>query len=286
MDLYAIVDIGSNTMVLIIYQIKENKPLIIKHISTAAKLINYVNEAKYMSQEGIHTAFQVLNEYSLIAKEYNCAKQFAFITEPARIINQNELVQTLQKSDFTIDALSGEDEAKYDFYGSHLSYPEISEGIAFDVGGGSTELISFSKGEIGTAMSFPLGCVRLSHLPLDTIECHKEITKARQAYPQLNQTVKELIGIGGTCNAAGKLADAIYHCGSHVSTLQLEEIFHKIIEKDEVYLKAFHETVAASRHDVFLPGLHMILEIANIFQADKINISTTGIREGYLLKHL
>ena len=40
--------------------------------------------------------------------------------------------------------------------------------------------------------------------------------------------------------------------------------------------------VDPSRQPVFLPGLHMILEIARIYRAKRILISKTGIREGFL----
>ena len=140
-----------------------------------------------------------------------CSIALRYITEPCRIQNKEELVQSLQTTGWDIYPLSGNEEALYDFLGTKYSYPNLTNGIAFDVGGGSTELISFKNGQPIDAMSFPLGCVRLRHLPIDTPECEREILSARKEYPSLNITCEELIGIGGTMRAAGKVYQALFH---------------------------------------------------------------------------
>jgi exopolyphosphatase/guanosine-5'-triphosphate,3'-diphosphate pyrophosphatase len=43
------------------------------------------------------------------------------------------------------------------------------------------------------------------------------------------------------------------------------------------------QTVEPSRIPVLLPGMHMILEICDVFNTEEIMISDTGIREGFLM---
>ena len=43
------------------------------------------------------------------------------------------------------------------------------------------------------------------------------------------------------------------------------------------------ENVNKERQKVLLPGMHMVLEIAHIYNAKRILVSKTGIREGFLL---
>lgn len=282
MTQYAIADIGSNTIVLLVYEMVKHYPTAILHISTPTHLIDYVNEDRIMSKEGIHKATEVLQSYADKLDEMQVQYRFADITEPCRIQNQEELVQSLQTTGWEIYPLSGNEEALYDFLGTKYSYPNLTNGIAFDVGGGSTELISFKNGQPIDAMSFPLGCVRLRHLPIDTPECEREILSARREYPSLNITCEELIGIGGTMRAAGKVYQALFHEEFTIEVTKLQEIFDKLCMHDYAFEEAMKANVDPSRQPVFLPGLHMILEIAKIYQAKRILISKTGIREGFL----
>ncbi len=283
---YGIVDVGSNTIVLLLYTIDHGIPMQVYHESIPVHLIDYVDEQRHMSTLGIQAAYQVVQKYADFMKQRNVEIAFADITEPARITNLDELVSTLEKTGIPIYPLTGEQEATFDYTGSLLSVKEIKDGIAFDVGGGSTELISFHQQTVQTAMSFPLGCVRLSHLPLDTDQCAKAIQKAKQDYPTFQQEVKTLIGIGGTMRAVGVVNDAIYHTGDYITLNHLETMFNKIQQNEPIYLDAMQKCLNRDRISVLLPGLHMILEICYAFNAKEIMISKTGIREGFLLHQL
>ncbi len=285
MEKYGIVDTGSNTIVLIVYEIKENMPHVLKYISTPAHLIDYVKD-HMMSKQGIETARRTLAEYASILDEMEISVRYADITEPGRIQNRNELMDALASTGFHVIALTGEEEAACDYYGAMLTYREIKDGVAFDVGGGSTELIRFQNGECIDAMSFPYGCVRLSHLSLDTDICQIEIEKARKQYPSLDIHCSGLIGIGGTMRAAGLVVDALYgkHCPMQVK--DLEDTFRRLRENETAAVQAMKQIVNAARIPVFLPGIHMILEICHAFHAKHIYVSETGIREGFLLKYV
>ena len=282
MERFGIVDIGSNTIVLLVYEIQDGRLNIIRHRSEAAHLIDHVHDG-IMDRDGIDTAAEVLRDYVQQLEHMGAGYCFADITEPCRIDNQDELVSALQGYGIEICPLSGYEEAYYDYCGMRLSWPDISEGIAFDVGGGSTELISFKDNSCIEAMSFPLGCVRLAHLPLDTDECRRAINNARNAYPSLNRSCRDIIGIGGTMRAAGMVVSALYGTDMIIEVSMLEEVYEKLRANDPLTVQAMQANVKKKRQPVFLPGLHMILEICRIYEAERILISKTNIREGFLL---
>ena len=282
MERFGIVDIGSNTIVLLVYEIRDGKPVTVRHISEPAHLIDHVREG-IMDQEGIRKAQTVLQEYSQVMDEMEVRYRFADITEPCRIENQDELVNALQGYGIEIHPLSGYEEAYYDWCGMRLSWPDQDKGIAFDVGGGSTEIIYFNNDMCVEALSFPLGCVRLFHLPLDTEEYRKALIKAQTDFPALRRTCKEIVGIGGTMRAAGLVLKELYGTDLIVSVAQLKEMFARVRDEDPSAVAAVKNNVKKSRQPLFLPGVHMILEIAGIYQAETILISKTNIREGFLL---
>lgn len=282
MNRYGIADVGSNTVVLIIYETDGNVLRQLKYISTPVHLINYVHD-HHMSRQGIETAAGVLREYARILDEAGVVHRFADLTEPGRVDNREELVKALAESGFEIHALSGQQEAVYDYEGAKLFYPDIHEGIAFDVGGGSTELISFENDQAVETVSLPLGCVRLAKLPLDTKECALALQNARENFPSFANSAKEIIGIGGTARAVGLLCEKAYGDRHRVRAGDLREIFEKIRTEDEQMCALMRATVDPARVPVFLPGIHMILEICAMFETQTILISDTGIREGFLL---
>ena len=57
----------------------------------------------------------------------------------------------------------------------------------------------------------------------------------------------------------------------------------KLKAEDPEAVRAMKANVKKKRQPVFLPGLHMILEICRIFEAEHVLISNTNIREGFLL---
>ena len=286
MTRYGIADIGSNTIVLLVYEMDEGKPISIYHKSTPSHLIDDVSQDRIMSQEGINKAQTVLYRYGEILDEMDVHFRYACITEPCRILNQSQLVEALQETGFEIYPLTGSMEASLDYQGTLFSCPQYKDGIAFDVGGGSTELISFQDNRAVDAMSFPLGCVRLAHLPLDNTDCRKAILQAREDFPSLNVSCDTLIGIGGSLRYAGLLLDEMYQTGFTIPVSLLREVYERLVNEEPKAVKAMKKVVDKARIPVFLPGVHMILEIADIYEATTIVVSPTGIREGFLMSVL
>lgn len=282
---YAIVDVGSNTMVLVIYDVENGSFERTYHISTPAHLIDYVDN-NIMAAAGLKVAKETLSTYEQIAIKQQADYFYGFITEPCRIDNVNDLKEALSHTRFEIEALSGEDEAKYDFAGALVSYPDLSDGIAFDVGGGSTEIISFKNKKLQDAYSFPLGCVRLAHYPLDSDVCKNALDDAKNQFPSFQVISKELIGIGGTMRAVGLMMHDIYQTDKTIQVSDINDLYTRLCNQEEVAISAMHNNVKKSRWPLILPGMHMILEIINAFQAEHIKISPTNIREGYLLKYI
>ena len=140
---FGVIDIGSNTVVLIIYELVNEFPKVIFHTSSHVHLVSYI-ENHVMKEEGIEKTCNVLKEYKKILEEYQIKEYKAFITEPHRNIdNRKEMLQAFSNCGIEVIALSGKEEAELDYLGSLIDTKFISTGTAFDIGGGSTEFISF-----------------------------------------------------------------------------------------------------------------------------------------------
>ena len=283
MTKYGIADIGSNTVVLMIYTMNNGIPETLFYRSVPAHLIRYVHNG-VMSQEGILKAGQILQEYDAFLDAQGVDIRYACITEPGRTANKEELFEVLNKTKFTVIPLSGEEEAECEYLGAKIFFPDISSGTAFDIGGGSSELIAFREGRMTAAVSLPAGCVRMQSLPADTDVFRKMLENVKD-HPALERPCRQLIGIGGTVRAAGLLASSIFHTGHTLPKEILQLLYNGLTEGDPVYTEAKNKVIDPSRHPFLLPGIRMILDLCAFFEADTILISEMNVREGFLVKY-
>ncbi len=287
MSLYGVVDIGSNTVVLLVYGMNSGKPEIIRYESEPVHLVSYIKDG-HMQAAGIEKTAAVVKRYQDILNEYDVTARGGFVTEPWRgIDNSQEMLDRFRVDGLEIVPLTGRQEAEYDFLGSRLDCSDILTGNAFDIGGGSTELIAFRDGKILEAVSIPVGCVRLSVLPVDNEIPDRHMQDAFARWPGLLACPSDiLIGIGGTCQAAGKLCAALYGTDHTVTVEQLTAVCEGLKARDYDMTAAMHRNVSQGRWSVFLPGVNMLLGICRAYGADKVRISKGCVREGFLLDHL
>lgn len=284
-----VIDIGSNTIVLNIYELKENIPIVTFHESNATHLVGYI-ENKVMKEEGILKACEVLKHYVSILKEKNIESYKAFITEPARnITNKEEMLNAFSSCDLEVIALTGEEEAEYDYLGSKLiDSSSIHTGNAFDIGGGSTELVSFKDDVILEAISIPVGCVRLSKEPVKASLTDNYMQEAFNQYPKLQEVSSEtIIGIGGTARATLKLYKHVYQSDSNnIEVEKLIPIYTALMNQDEDMINKMKASVDKGRQPVYLSGLNMLMSIVKAYKVKHIFISSGCVREGFLTKQL
>lgn len=282
-----VIDIGSNTIVLNIYELKDNIPTVIFHESSATHLVGYI-ENKVMKQEGILKACEVLKHYVSILKEKNIESYKAFITEPARnISNKEEMLNVFSSCDLEVIALTGEEEAEYDYLGSKLiDSSSIHTGNAFDIGGGSTEFVSFKDDEILETVSIPVGCVRLSKEPVEALLTDNYMKDTFSKYPKLEEIHSEIvIGIGGTARATLKLYNHVYQNSTNIIEVdKLIPIYQALMNHDEKMVEQMKASVDKGRQPVYLSGLNMLMSIVKAYKVKQIFISKGCVREGFLIK--
>ncbi len=282
-----VIDIGSNTIVLNVYDCEKNIPEVVFHESSAVHLVGYI-ENKVMKKEGIDKACFVLKKYVSILQEKHIQEYKAFITEPARNIeNKDELLDAFRNCNLEVIALTGKEEAEYDYLGSKcIDSAEIKSGNAFDIGGGSTELISFQNDEIIEAVSIPVGCVRLSKEPVLSSITDAYMLDTFTKYPKLQEIHSDtIIGIGGTARATLKLYQHIYDTSLNIIEIEkLIPIYEGLMKQDEDMINKMKASVDKGRQPVYLSGLNMLISIVKAYQVKTIFISAGCVREGFLLK--
>ena len=144
--LYGIVDIGSNTIRLKIYEYKNNKIKSVFSKKKTAGLIAYRVDGK-LNDEGINILSSILNKFNKIMNLLNVARRYFFATASLRnISNTYEIIAFIkEKIGVDIHILDDETEAQLSFNSVKSTGLSSDEGILIDVGGGSSEIIVFEN---------------------------------------------------------------------------------------------------------------------------------------------
>lgn len=293
--MYGVVDIGSNTIRLVIYHVHGNK------IQKAVNKKYMVGLAGYITDEGEMTKFGVakINRYaekisSFCWRASMSRNFFMFATASLRNINNTEKVldQVKEETGFDIRILSGSEEAEYGYYGLLLEGARPT-GIDIDVGGGSTELVLFNNSKIEFEASIPLGSLVLFDEYVSKIVPKKKEAQAiRNAmerklcefeFPQKRST-DTLFVEGGSGRATLKLLrqkypDAIR--GNTYNVRYLRNFLNFYFEEKEECTRLILKT-SPDRIHTAIPGMIAIDTVVDHFDSNTITTISNGVREGFL----
>lgn len=293
--MYAIIDIGSNTIRLSVYDYTDGHIDSLFHKKVTAGLAGYVEDG-YLTQKGISKAIEVIGSFVTLVRNLNIANLYAFATASLRNVkNSKDAVQTIISAvNLPIDIISGKEEATLDFIGATHKL-KVSNGVLLDIGGGSTEVVIFASKEIKKAVSIPIGS-------LNSFSNHvKEIFPTEKEARQIRKTAIECLeasiarpetptsticGVGGTIRNALKLDREIFDLPSNRSELEtahVKKILKFLMSGNKSVLKTVLQTVPDRVHTI-TPGLIILNTAAEYFSSCEIAVSSFGVREGYLFK--
>lgn len=134
---YAIIDIGSNTMRLVIYQRDKSRRLKeIENVKISARLRNYLTDESILNDEGITVLVSSLLSFQEVTRHHDLKDVKCAATATVRqAVNKNDVLGIVkEKTDFTIRILSEYEEAYYGFLAA-VNSTQIRSGITIDIGG-------------------------------------------------------------------------------------------------------------------------------------------------------
>ncbi len=293
----AVIDIGSNSMRLTLYEINEDNFKILFREKIMAGLAGYV-ESNVLTSDGIKCACDGLLEFKHTLEALQIENVFVFATASLRnIANTDEAVNEIKvKTDFDVEIISGAVEATLGYYGA-LQELSISDGLVIDIGGASTELVTFKENQILTSHSFSVGSLSLYKKCVKNIlpgkDSMKKIKTMIKKTIQLDKTYEKetpntFIAVGGTARGILKLAQKYYGLDTscHVLTAQqLRGLSVLLCRKEQDRINLILK-LEPERIHTLVPGYMILQYIFEYFDADEMIVSDYGVREGYLCQKL
>lgn len=299
----AAIDIGSNTVLLLIATVEDNHVKVIHEEQRIPRLGQGVDENRMLSESSIQRVIDALKEYKSIINEDFPGTEDVIVTATSAVRdaqNRDEfLAKVFLEVGFEVQLLSGEEEAQWTFVGA-LSVMDVDEDQTFyvvDIGGGSTEVAMGRKGKVLDYHSFDMGCVRFKERFLkqnppfqgEIRQCIEEIKKLLSKKKFKAPKNIQAIGVAGTATslAAIDLQLDVFENEKLNGHVIKEEKLSKGIEIFSLHtydqLLELSPNLLKGREDIFLAGLLILDGFMKFKGVDEIKVSTGGIRHGALL---
>ena len=296
--IYAIMDIGSNTVRLSVYKQVKDKAVHLFSEKEQASLRNYVKKGN-LTDKGIDRLIATLRRFNSIISNFDDIDSVhPFATATIRdVANRSEILKRVKDElGLEIEILSGEDEARLSFVGASKSV-DVSEGVLTDIGGGSSEVVIIDQGKVIKSTSLSIGSLSAFNDYVTGLFTNKKEKKAIDNAVKLllaeNKMYREkqsnLAAVGGSARASLKFYNEYYNLSNYNSTMDAEKfnkMVKEILEMDDREVLDRILEIKPDRVHTLIPGMVILNRLAKYFYVNEINISQTGVREGYVYSKL
>ncbi len=160
--IHAIIDIGSNTVRMAVYQIKDSAvEQIMKKKDTTVGLASFMHD-NVLEERGIKRLVYALEDFQKFLAALHIENISIFTTGALRnAANSREAIEEIKtRTGLDIYVIRGEEEAELDFIGATHDLA-AEEGLLFDIGGASTEMVHYKAQKIVRKTSLPVGSLYL-----------------------------------------------------------------------------------------------------------------------------
>lgn len=296
MERRAIIDIGSNSVRLIIYRIKGDSTFkVINEAKRTIRLGSYLREDDYLSESGLNILLKVLKVFKDICKRYEVLEIYVVATEAIRrSINKYDVCNKIKLDlGLEVNILSGLEEAKYGYLAIKNSMLE-KNAVLLDLGGSSMEITLMENGEFKETISLPLGSIPLTKMFNNLESKEMEIELNKFIYDRLQEIswLKKnnnlnVIGIGGIAKHIGRVSKGnedypkeLLHNYS-ITRDEISKIYAEFL-KLTIKERSNFKGLSKKRAEIFAAPLGAILLILKYFDSEKYIISAIGLREGII----
>ncbi|MER9970335.1 exopolyphosphatase [Mesorhizobium sp. M0060] len=285
----SIIDIGSNSIRLVIYEGLARSPTLLFNEKMLAGLGRGIVSTGKLDPEAVTRSMEEFRRFRALSDQAGAERMYVLATAAAReAVNGPDFIHRAEDVLKTeIQVLSGREEAHYSALGVISGFH--SNGIAGDLGGGSLELIDIDGETIGDGITLPLGGLRLQDMAKNSLAQAAKITREQLARAKLLKAGqgRAFYTVGGTWRNLARLHMEMtnYPLGvMHHYEIGIESAanFLRQVAKAEIDKVKGIEGISKNRRSLLPYGAIVLQEIMAAMQPSKIIVSALGVREGFL----
>ena len=288
-----VMDIGSNSIRLVIYDGMKRVPLPIYNEKAFCSLAKGMGKTNKLNPDGVKMARRAIARLLAIVKLMEVVELHVLATAAIRDADDGlAFVKEIERiHGIKVKVISGKREAKYAAYGIMSAHYQVV-GLAGDLGGGSLELIDLDKPELDAFESMPLGPLRLMDRAGDNRKYMRDIVSNHLSQLDWMKGKKYPVfyGVGGSFRSIATLHMkrnnyplSLIH-NYEVATDQLMPLLKEVAGMDDKQLASLPMDI--KRQPQMPAAVITLMEILERVDAKKVVFSTSGIREGLLFGQL
>lgn len=291
----AVIDLGSNSVRMSIYEIDENGGYTeTKSFRNMIKLSEGMTADMRLQPAAQLRAVRAMLEFKSILAAEGVHDVTAVATAAVRkALNGDEFLKSVfDATGIGVKVIDGKAEARYDYLAVKNTVG-CQNGIICDIGGGSTEIIGAADGKVIFAESIPVGSRGITERFFANGENDVSIGQAKEFFgseidrlslPECLKGVPQ-VGIGGCLRAVGKYDrhDATKEkLAKHtIGRDRLEKIFDEIIHSSVEERKKM-PGIGEERADIILGGIIPLICFTERLNPPSLTVADVGVRDGIL----
>jgi exopolyphosphatase/guanosine-5'-triphosphate,3'-diphosphate pyrophosphatase len=290
----AVVDIGSNSVRLVVYEAQTRAPATVHNEKAICSIGRDMVTTGRLHGAGMEMALEVLARFRILADGLQATIRDAVATAAARDAeNGHDFIKKAEAAwGGPIRVLSGEQEAALAAEGVLAGIPD-ADGLVADLGGGSLDIVTVKGGRMSDAHTLPFGPLRLMDLAKGSANRARDIVDEGIAkIPTLRLLEKRaLYAVGGIWRSVARVDMDQHTYPLHVlqhyeiprsRALRLCDVLSVQSRKSLEMLKS----VSKRRAEMLPYGAIVLERVLLATKIDKVVVSAFGLREGVLHEQL
>jgi exopolyphosphatase/guanosine-5'-triphosphate,3'-diphosphate pyrophosphatase len=288
---FAAVDIGSNSIRLVLYRLEGRAVWTVFNEKVLAGLGRDLASTGRLSEDGAAVALTALKRFAAVIDGVKPARTFVAATAAVREAADGQAFceRVAAETGLIIRVLSGEEEARYAALGVIAGMP-TARGVAADLGGASLELVRIGDRGVERGVTLPLGPFSLSSDgPFDPARLREII--AKRLKPAGDFATDTLYAVGGAWRTLAQVHMGHARYPLHIVHQYVMEageacdIARLIARSSRASLESW-KGLSKKRAET-LPHAALVLEgLIERLGLERIVLSAWGVREGLLYEAL
>ena len=291
----AVIDIGSNSVRLVVYETMSRSLVSIFNEKALCGLGREVQSTGLLAPDAVAKALTSLRRFRALCRIQKVGRVYAIATAACRdATNGADFIAKAERiCGARIEILSGPREAKLSALGvvSGLHNPD---GIVGDLGGGSLELIDVRKNRVHSGVTLPLGSLALQDSSHRSLKRAERIVKSEiSGVPQLKAgRGRTFYAVGGTWRALARIHIiqsgyplGVMH-GYSILASDALDFAQRLRRLAAANMLADIEAIAEARRPLLTYAALVLEYVIRVAQPKTVVFSTFGVREGLLYSML
>lgn len=301
MEKVALIDLGSNTARLVIYEVLDGGYFVVSEERREAVRLGETEPDGSLKQTRIMQAIATLKSFKELCTIKNVDRILAVATAAVRRASNQKtfLSDVYNATGIRVTVVSEEEEAHYVYQGV-INTMDIPRGLIMEIGGGSTKFVYYNRRTVLHTKIFEFGAVTLTNMfvsPDKTPEqCSDDMVAYVKARLEEVDWFKEidpdtqLIGVGGSCRNLARIIrkvkkyplDMVHNYNMDVADF---DYVYNMIRTLDLDKKRRIKGLSSARADVFPSALAVIKAFVDYMGFTNIIASGSGMREGVMFNY-